>query len=686
MLSEALTNLKAYEEVFQNILINSLDDHKYWALTTASATGSADINALWITTATFLVLFMQIGFLALESGWVRSKNSISVAQRNLADFCICFLIFYLFGYMFAFGSSQGGIVGWNWAEHAKLIDDNIDHFLFQAVFAGAAVTIASGTLAERMTFKSYIILAAITSFILYPVICHWIWGNSIEKENTAWLSSLGFVDFAGSTVVHSTGGWISLACAIILGPRIDKFDEHGNPRTLPCHSMVLSGIGALILLISWIGFNAGTAQPGSPVFKHIILNTLLAGSSGMVAALAFGAFIDKSYQPKRTTNGLLGGLVGITASCHAVDANSAILIGIICGITVCLSEDFIEQKLKVDDVVGAVSVHGVCGALGTILFAVLAPLESLPSGDRLTQFGVQTFGVAVVFTYVFCIGYVLISILNKFVPLRITKENEERGSNLAEHNITLETEMLLETERAVNEEQKQFIRMATHEFRTPLSIIDTLSQNLKRRWHKFSHEKVNEKLEGIQKSVKRLTNLIDTVLNAGKVEHGNIHFDPTSLQVEPYLSEKLDQFKLMAKQHEINLNLNNITNAFIHADPNLMGNILDNLVSNAIKYSPKADRIDINVSIAERNLIIEVRDYGLGIPKDEIPKMFGKYFRASTSAGIGGTGIGLTVVKKFVEMHSGTISLESTLGKGTSFILTFPLDDEQERAKMIAQI
>ncbi|MGH1350293.1 MAG: ATP-binding protein [Methyloligellaceae bacterium] len=687
MLSEALTNLKAHGGAYQNLVTNSLSGHEYWGFTTATVTtsGSADINALWITTATFLVLFMQIGFLALESGWVRSKNSISVAQRNLADFCICFLIFYMFGYMFAFGSSQGGLFGWNWSEHSKMIDDHIDHFLFQAVFAGAAVTIASGTLAERMSFKSYLVLAAITSFILYPLVCHWAWGNSIDKENTAWLSSLGFVDFAGSTVVHSTGGWIAFACAILLGPRADKFDKDGNPVALPCHSMVLAGIGALILLISWIGFNAGTSQVGSPVFKHIILNTLLAGSSGMLAALVFGAFMDKSFEPKRTTNGLLGGLVGVTASCHAIDANSAIMIGLICGIIVCLSEDFIERKLKVDDVVGAVSVHGVCGAVGTILFAVLAPLESLPTGNRITQIGVQTFGVAVVFTYVFCLGYMLLTILNNFIPLRITRENEERGSNLAEHNITLETEMLLESERAVNEEQKQFIRMATHEFRTPLSIIDTLSQNLKRRWHKFSQEKATEKIDGIQKAVKRLTNLIDTVLNAGKAEHGNIQYNPEPVQVTAYLHEKLEQFKLMAERHEITLNLNDTESAIIQADTSLMDNILDNLVSNAIKYSPDADRIDINVSRSARNLTIEVRDYGLGIPKDELPKMFGKYFRASTSAGIGGTGIGLTVVKKFVEMHDGTISLESTLGEGTSFILTFPLD-EQERAKLIARI
>ncbi len=685
MLSEALTNINADGVFFHNLIADSFAGREYSSLITASSNYSADINSLWITTATFLVLFMQIGFLALESGWVRSKNSISVAQRNLADFCICFLAFYLFGFMFAFGSSQWGIVGWNWTEKAALIDANIDQFLFQAVFAGAAVTIASGTLAERMTFKSYLVLAAITSLILYPVVCHWIWGNSINKDNTAWLSSLGFVDFAGSTVVHSTGGWISFACAIILGPRMGKFDKDGNPRAFPCHSMVLSGIGALILLISWIGFNAGTSQVGSPVFKHIILNTMLAGSSGMLAALIFGAFRDQSYQPKRTTNGLLGGLVGITAACHAVDENSAIMIGLICGVVVCLSEDFIEQRLKIDDVVGAISVHGVCGAIGTILFAVFAPIDSLPTGDRLTQIGVQIFGVAVVFTYVFCLGYVLISILNRYIPLRVTEENEEKGSNLVEHQITLETEVLLETERAVNEEQKQFIRMATHEFRTPLTIIDTLSQNLKRRWHKYTEPKAIEKLDGIQKSVKRLTNLIDTVLNAGKVEHGSMNYTLEPMQIEPYLQDKLSQFEIMTKQHKVSLNLDGTHNAVIQADMNLMDNILDNLVSNAIKYSPEANRIDINVSRSGNDLRIEVRDFGLGIPSDEVPKLFGKYFRASTSSGIGGTGIGLTVVKKFVELHNGNISLESILGEGTSFILTFPLD-QQERAKMIAQI
>ncbi len=661
MFGESVTVLQTFSSDVGSVLIDAHEQHLLLH------------NSVWKTTATFLVLFMQVGFLALESGWVRSKNSISVAQRNIADFCICFLVFFLFGFMIAFGPSLSGVIGWDWSGKNQFIDNNIDLFLFQAVFAGAAVTIASGTLAERMAFRAYLFLAIITSAFIYPVVCHWVWGSAIISDNASWLYNMGYRDYAGSTVVHAVGGWVALTAALILGPRAGKFDENGKPQKMPCHSMVLSGIGAIILLISWIGFNAGSAQPATPEFKLIILNTLLSGSAGMVAALLFGHYRDSAFQPQRSTNGLLGGLVAICASCNTVSPHSAIMIGLISGVVVCLSEDFIERKLKVDDVVGAISVHAVCGTVGSLLFAFFAPTEALPAGNRFDQLLIQVMGAGTIFLYTATVSFVLISSLNFFVPIRISFEAEELGSNISEHNISLETEALLEKERKINEEQRQFIRMASHEFRTPLSIIDTLAHNLKRRWHKYNQSDATIKILNIQKSVKRLTNLIDTVLNAGKTEHGAITCSPEPVLLYEYILEKKTQLEIASDKHNIQLMISADKNICINIDRSLFDHVVDNLISNAIKYSPKGGNIDIEVSDKDDQVCIAVRDYGIGIPDVEVSKLFNKYFRASTASGIGGTGIGLTVVKSFVEMHNGTIEVESSVGEGTCFTISVPV-------------
>jgi|GEM_PF-7873 len=397
-------------------------------------------NHVWTMTAAALVLAMQLGFMLLEAGFARSKNSINVAQKNLTDFVFSVAIFYLFGFGIMFGTSYSGLFGsdqffWN------MVDDwHYTFFVFQAVFVGTAATIMSGSVAERMKFGTYIVIAGILALVIYPVFGHWAWGNLLDGNNTAWLADAGFIDFAGSTVVHSVGAWVGLAGIIVLGPRLGKFNADGTPNHLNGHSMVLASGGVIILWVGWIGFNGGSTTTGSGDFARIVANTILAAVFGGVISMIIGRLKDGLFLPGRSINGTLAGLVGITAGCDAVDPHSAVLIGLICGVAVIYSEDFIERNLKLDDVVGAVSVHGICGALGTILTGVFVIDEKLAVANRLDQVIVQAEGVAVAFIWTFGIAYFVFKTIDKLGGgIRVTADEEERGLNEAEHGSSLGT-------------------------------------------------------------------------------------------------------------------------------------------------------------------------------------------------------------------------------------------------------
>lgn len=396
-------------------------------------------NHIWTMTAAALVAFMQIGFLLLEAGMVRSKNSINVAQKNITDFLMATVVFYIVGFSLMFGPTIGGWLG---QPFALAVFDSVDDwsftfFVFQAVFVGTAATIVSGAVAERMKFSGYLLMVVVFAVVIYPVFGHWAWGNLLVGDNAAWLADLGFIDFAGSTVVHSVGGWIGLAGIIVLGARVDRFAPDGKPNVIQGHSLVLSTAGALILLVGWIGFNGGSTTAGTPDFAHVVANTILAAAFGGVTALIAGRVTDKLFQPSRSINGMLGGLVGITAGCDAVGTHGAMAIGVLCGLAVIASEELLLRKFRLDDVVGAVSVHGTCGALGTILLAVFALDDKLVAGSRLDQLGVQSLGVAVAFVWAAGIGLIMFMLIDMIIGLRVSEEEERNGLNAAEHGATL---------------------------------------------------------------------------------------------------------------------------------------------------------------------------------------------------------------------------------------------------------
>lgn len=399
------------------------------------------LNHVWVMTAAALVLLMQAGFLLLEAGMVRSKNSINVAQKNVVDFFVSAACFGVFGFMVMFGPSILGLTGspgtlWG---YAGLDDWTYTFFVFQVAFAGTAATIVSGAVAERMSYAAYIVLAAFVGLLIYPVFGHWAWGAGLISENKPWLAASGFIDFAGSTVVHSVGAWIALAGIMVLGPRIGRFDANGKALPIHGHSHVLSAVGAMLLLVGWIGFNAGSTAAASGAVGKIAANTLLAAAVGGVIAMLIGRAKDGTYLTNRLINGLLAGLVGITAGCDAVGPKGALAIGAICGILVVYVEDFVLHRLKLDDVAGVIGVHGVSGAVGTLLVPFFAAPEKLNGLTIWGSFAVQAQGVGAAFLWAFGMGLLAFWAMKVTIGIRLSEEDELKGLNAAEHGAAIGT-------------------------------------------------------------------------------------------------------------------------------------------------------------------------------------------------------------------------------------------------------
>ena len=355
------------------------------------------LNYVWILTAAALVFVMQGGFMCLESGLARAKNSINVSIKNMADFVISVAGFWAVGFGLMFGASQSGLFGTSHFFSDFHADPWVAvFFVFQAVFCGTAATIDSGAVAERTRFGSYLIISAFTSIIIYPIFGHWAWGSFLTEGTPGWLEARGFVDFAGSTVVHSVGGWVALAGVIVIGPRIGKFDKGGTPRKIHPHSLPLAYLGTFILFFGWFGFNCGSTLAATTDIAGIAMTTMISAClSGLSASACSWIFSnEKLPEAEMIANGVLGGLVAITAGCASVSAVGAAAIGLIAGCVVYAATQIIERVLKLDDVVGAIPVHGVCGAWGTIATGIFMTSDSLAAAGttRWEQIGVQCLG------------------------------------------------------------------------------------------------------------------------------------------------------------------------------------------------------------------------------------------------------------------------------------------------------
>ena len=408
----------------------------------------AVMDNLWVFIAGILVFFMQAGFALVEAGLTRSKNVANIMAKNIADMCIGVLCFYAVGYAFAYGSGGGWFIGGNsyFLSGSSLFEISeglspATDFFFQVVFAATAVTIASGAMAGRTKFSAYLVFAALMTAFIYPVVVHWTWGGGLIAEYINWGDATSYSDFAGSGIVHLTGGVAAFMGAKALGPRIGKYDEEGKPRAIPGHNIVFTVIGVFILWLGWFGFNPGSELAADGYVMSVAVNTLIAAAAG--GAVSAAVVMAKTGKPDvgMVGNGVLGGLVGITAGCGAFNTFGSLITGAVAGALVVYSVLYIEKK-GIDDPVGAVSVHGTCGIWGVLAIGLFSRYDDaflgrddagLFYGGGLDQLSVQAVMVVIIIAWTAVTAGIAFKIISTTTGLRVAPEEEIAGLDVSEH-------------------------------------------------------------------------------------------------------------------------------------------------------------------------------------------------------------------------------------------------------------
>lgn len=514
-------------------------------------------DILWILIAASWVFLMQAGFLCLETGRTRSKNSINVAAKNIADFIISAAVFWLIGFAFLFGNSYHGIIGLDgffFGEEASAFD--VSFFIFQMMFCGTAATLTSGAIAERATFVGYLFITIILSTLIYPVTGHWAWASIFNGEYQGWIEALGFVDFAGSTVVHSVGGWVALSAVLIIGPRIGRFsngNQSPNGSNLP-----MCALGTMLIWFGWFGFNGGSTLAFDELVPKILINTCLSAIWGGLIASALFYFHNRYVDVGNILYGVIAGLVGITAGCHAVTPAAAAFIGIGSGVVLFYGTMLLDH-FHIDDALSVVPAHLFAGIWGTLAVGLFADLSVLGTGlDRSEQMLAQLIGVAAIGAYAFVISYVLLRLVNRYCPLRVPPEDELRGLNVAEHHATTELIDLLSS-MEVQQQQGDFTTPVTEE---PFTEVGQIAQKYNQVIAKVNQEidLRDSAIDQFQASEKRKSAILDssmdcivTVNNEGQI----IEFNPAAertfgcLKRQVYMTSFIHQFILPKDQKAV---------------------------------------------------------------------------------------------------------------------------------------
>ncbi|MBB6446020.1 ammonium transporter [Bacillus benzoevorans] len=392
------------------------------------------IDTVWVVLTAAMILLMEGGFALLEAGFVRTKNSVNIIMKVFADITIGTLCYFIIGFALMYGSDFFGLIGTN----GFFLNGDLSHldvtisldtfWLFQAAFVIAVISIVSGAIAERVNFRAYLLFVLLMTALIYPIAGHWIWGGG-------WLSTLGFQDFAGSAVIHALGGCAALAAAMIIGPRKGKFSTDGTSVIALPSNLPLASVGAFLLWFGWFGFNAGSTLAATDArIGHIAIVTMLSAAAGGAAALLYTLFRYGRSDAPSVINGSLAGLVAITAGCAFVSDRAAILIGAVAGLLMIAATNWLEAR-KIDDPVGAFPVHAVSGIWGTVAVGLFAAEGGLLNGGGWGLLGIQVLGLLVLCVWGFCMTWFSIKLINRFVPVRATDEEEEVGLDISYHGI-----------------------------------------------------------------------------------------------------------------------------------------------------------------------------------------------------------------------------------------------------------
>lgn len=706
-------------------------------------------KTIWMLVCAVLVFFMQAGFLLLEAGSVRTKNAINVAQKNITDFILCCAIFSIVGYQLAFGASSSSFFGFGGLDLTASNGSILIMLIYQLGFCATAATIVSGAVAERMTFLGYLLLTTIIAGIIYPIFAHLVWGNTLLPKNPVYLADKGFIDFAGSSVVHGTAAWVALAAIIIIGPRVGKFSDDGQTKDIHGSSSVLALLGAIILFIGWIGFNAGAVEFNGVLLPTVILSTILAAVFGALAGMLMGFIKDeRRFVPNATINGMLGGLVAITAGVTIVSFSGAVVIGAVGGLVAVVGSAIIERKLKLDDPLSVVAVHGLAGVAGILMIAFVGDISAMKEGSRIAQFLIQLEGAGINFIFSFGIAFIALKFISLFIPLRVSKESEIAGLNSSEHGVTFGIDALrsavtegfkakdgnpsalrdfrldvndgednaevsvafntvldeysntieeldgmrLKAESA-DKTKSEFLANMSHEIRTPMNGIIGMAELLKST---ALDSKQKMFTDVIIKSGGSLVTIINDILDFSKLDAGQMELDCEPFHLIDMVSDvaTLLQTKAIEKNMDIHVRFDPEIPATLIGDSGRLRQILMNLVGNAVKFTDTG-HVYIDVSSKTDNekkvrLNFSVRDTGVGISEDKCADVFKQFAQVDTSSTRkhDGTGLGLSIVSSLVELMGGEVGVSSQEGEGSTFWFNIhlPVVDEANQSEDLGKV